>query len=226
MPDLFTLMPALKHVSHPLLRDRRITAVGVSAVLYDQHGFVFEVTKPRHWGRTDDGRLIVGVGGLGGRLKPGESALTCLQREVQEEIGSGFWLEPALSTALIHQAQVAAWLDIARHPREVAPYIINLLPPQLERPDRPDHVAIVTFRGLLRHAPRRADLFGLLTIERPALKPFFERRQWSLNEALALPGLTFDLESPLPSDALLRPTLTGRAFQVLVKDASGLPSTW
>jgi hypothetical protein len=91
------------------------------------------------------------------------------------------------------------------------------LPPQLERPDRPDHLAIVSFRGVLREEPRREDLFGLLMIERPALKAFFDRPEWPLDEVMALPGLTFDLESALPSDAVLRPTLTGRAFQVLLK---------
>jgi len=33
MPDLFALMPALGRVSHPLLVDRRVILVGVSAVL-------------------------------------------------------------------------------------------------------------------------------------------------------------------------------------------------
>jgi hypothetical protein len=100
--------------------------------------------------------------------------------------------------------------------------MVNLLPPQLDRPDQPDHLAIVSFRGVLRGEPRREDLFGLLMIERHALKTFFDRPEWPLDEAMALPGLTFDLESSLPAGSILRPTLTGRAFQVLLKHATVL----
>jgi hypothetical protein len=203
-----------------LLTGRRVILVGVSAVLYDERVFYFEVTQPRHWGRRADGGQTVGIGGIGGRVEPGESPLACLRREVREEIGVGFWLEPTKSTALIHEGKVAAWLDMPGVADQSAPYMINLLPPQLERPDKPDHLAIVSFRGIVQQAPRRGDLFGLLMIERSALEPFFERPEWPMDEALALPGLTFDLESPLPSASVLRPTLTGRAFQVLLQQAT------
>ena len=216
MPDLLALLPALEHVSHPLLNDRRMIVVGVSAVLYDEQAFAFEVTRPRHWGRRDDGVHLVGVGGIGGRVEPGESALSCLRREVFEEIGVEFWLEPTASTALIHDGEVVTWLEVPTGPDQKAPYMLNLLPPQLERPDKPDHLAILTFRGILREEPQRGDLFGLLRIERRALEPFFARSEWPLDEAVDLPGLTFDLESALPPGCVLRPTLTGRAFQVLL----------
>jgi hypothetical protein len=220
MPDLFALLPALERTSHPLLNARRIIAVGVSGLLYDERAFFFEVTHPRHWGRRADGVRIVGVGGIGGRIEPGESVLACLRREVSEEIGVSFWLEPTESTALIQAGEVAGWLNLPSSRDDPAPYMVNLLPPQLARPDMPDHLAIVTFLGCLQGKPRRRDLFGLLAIDQSALEPFFARPEWPLGEALALPGLTFDLESDLPGGSLLRPTLTGRAFQALLRDAA------
>jgi hypothetical protein len=225
MPDLFALIPALERVSHPLLSGRRIIAVGVSAVLYDERSFYFEVTGPRHWGQRPGGGQTVGIGGIGGRIKPGEGVLACLRREVREELGVGFWLEPAESMALIHDGELAAWIDVPGTPGSATPYIVNLLPPQLDRLDRPDYLAIVSFRGILQQKPRRGDLFGLLSIDRPTLGLFFERAEWPLGEALALPGLTFDLESSLPADGVLRPTLTARAFQILVQHASAPAET-
>ena len=220
MPDLFALLPALELVSHPLLEGRRITAVGVSAILYDEHAFLFEVTRPRHWGRTADGSPIVGVGGIGGRIEPGESALGCLRREIREEVGAALLLEPCRRTALLSDGEFVTWLDLPRTQDHAVPYIISLLPPQLERADRPDHLAIVTYRGVLQGQPRRDDLFGLLSVERSALSQFFEREEWLLDEALVLPGLAFDLKSELPPGSVLRPTLTGRAFQALLRQES------
>jgi hypothetical protein len=222
VPELFALLPALQRVSHPLLEGRRIIAVGVSAVLYDERAFAFEVTHPRHWGRRADGTRIVGIGGIGGRIEPGDSPLASLARQVREEIGVGFWPEPPGATALIHDGAMAGWLDVPAGPGRAAPYMVNLLPPQLERLDRPDHLAIVSFRGILRREPQRGNLFGLLRIERPAVERFFEQREWPLQQAQALPGLSFDLALELPAGSLLRPTLTGRAFQVLLAHRSGL----
>lgn len=217
MPDLFELVPGLKRVSHPLLGERRIIAVGVSAILRHEETYTFEVTRPGHWGTHPDGSRIVGVGGIGGRIEPGESALAGLRREVREELGVGFLLEPADSTALIHDGELVAHLEVPGSPDSAVPYMINLLPPQIPREDRPDNVAIVTYQGRLRQMPRRGDLFGLLMIEEVELETYFRRPEWPLDEALALPGVTFDLSSPLPSGAVIRPTLTGRSFQALLR---------
>lgn len=220
MPDLFQLVPALEQVSHPLLSERRIVAVGVSAILHHEQTYAFEVTGARHWGRRLDGGRIVGVGGIGGRIEPGESALAGLRREVREELGVEFLLEPADSTALIHEGEVVARLEIPGSSESTVPYLVNLLPAQVPREDRPDNLAIVTYRGRLRQKPRRGDLFGLLTIEKGELEAYFTRPEWPVDEALALPGVTFDLASALPSGAVIRPTLTGRAFQALLRHSS------
>lgn len=220
MPDLFALMPALRRVSHPLLVDQRVILVGVSAVLYDDDAYYFEVTQPRHWGERLDGAKTVGIGGIGGRIEAGESLLSCLSREVREELGVGFWLEDPEVTALIHDGKFAAWLDLPSSDSAPRPYIINLLPPQLARPKMPDHLAIVAFLGYLQGKPKRRDLFGLLAVAHSGLEPFFERSEWPWGEASSHPDLTFDMASDLPEGSVLRPTLTGRAFQALLKRGS------
>jgi 8-oxo-dGTP pyrophosphatase MutT (NUDIX family) len=220
MPDLFAAVPALRRVSHPLLVDRRVILVGVSAVLYDDDAYYFEVTRPRHWGERPDGARIVGIGGIGGRIEAGESLLSCLSREVREELGVGFWLEDPEATALIHDGEFAAWLDLPGSDSAPPPYIINLLPPQLARPEMPDHLAIVAFLGCLQGKPGRGDLFGLLAVARSGLEVFFERSEWPWREASSHADLTFDLALDLPEGSVLRPTLTGRAFQTLLRRKS------
>jgi 8-oxo-dGTP pyrophosphatase MutT (NUDIX family) len=217
MPDLFALMPALRQVSHPLLADRRVILVGVSAVLYDEEAYYFEVSRPRHWGELPNGTRAVGIGGIGGRIEAGESVLSCLRREVREEVRVGFQLEEPVGTALVHKGEFAVWLDLSGSDGAFPPYIVNLLPPQLARPDKPDHLAIVTFLGRLHEKPQRGDLFGLLAVAQSRLASYFERSEWLWEEASAYPALDFDLASDLPEGAVLRPTLTGRAFQVLVQ---------
>lgn len=220
MPDLFALMPALSRVSHPLLVDQQVILVGVSAVLHYEESYYFEVSRPRHWGQLPDGTRAVGIGGVGGRIEAGESVLSCLRREVREELGVGFGLEEPVGTALVHDGEFIAWLDLSRSDSAFPPYIVNLLPPQLARPDKPDHLAIVTFQGHLERKPQRGDLFGLLAVAQSGLGPYFERSEWPWEEAADHPDLTFDLTSDLPTGSVLRPTLAGRAFQALVDSES------
>jgi|YNPBryBLVA2012_1023415.scaffolds.fasta_scaffold01925_2 8-oxo-dGTP pyrophosphatase MutT (NUDIX family) len=217
MPDLFALLPALRQADHPLLAHRQIALIGVSAILHDDERYYFEVNRPRYWGQRRDGTLSVGIGGIGGQIEKGESALQCLRREVQEELGVEFRLEPAPRTALIHEWELAGWLDLPPSRKHPAPYLVNLLPPRLGGPEMPDALAIVTFMGRLRSRPQRGDLFGLLTVHRAALPDFFARDEWPLEAAQDQPALALELEDALPAGAVLRPVLTARAFGILVR---------
>ena len=131
MPDLFDALPPLRWVSHPLLSGRRIRLIGVSAVLYDDKAYYFEVGKPRYWARRADGTVSIGIGGIGGRIEAGEKPLACLRREVREELGVGFRLQVPERTALIHRWEVSGWVRLAPSPKHPTPYFVNLLPPQL-----------------------------------------------------------------------------------------------
>ncbi|MEE8389601.1 MAG: hypothetical protein V3S14_02245, partial [Anaerolineae bacterium] len=58
---------------------------------------------------------------------------------------------------------------------------------------------------------------GLLRIEHHALAEFFARDEWALDEIQTHPGLTTVLNGQLPPNPVLRPILTARAFQLLVR---------
>jgi 8-oxo-dGTP pyrophosphatase MutT (NUDIX family) len=213
--DLFQALPALRH--HPLMKGKQIALVGVSAIVCDDEAYYFEISKPKYWQQHKDGTTTVGVGGIGGGIKRGETVTTCLHREVQEEIGTRVQLEPVQETTLINEWQIAGTLNLKPSKKRPTPLIIILTPPRLGGPNTPDHLAILAFRTRLGGDPIPHDLFGLLRIENDILVEFFSRDTWPLEEACTLPGLTATLNDQPPPNALLRPTLTGRAFQLLVQ---------
>ncbi len=217
--DLFQALPALRH--HPLLNDKRVTLVGVSTIVRDDEAHYFEIAKPKYWKQREDGVTSIGVGGIGGSIKQNETITACLRREVQEEIGTQVRLEPVHETSLIYEWQIADTLDLKPSKKRPAPLMVILTPPRLGGPDTPDYLAILAFRTRLRRrlqgAPAPHDLFGLLRIENGALAEFFSRDTWPLKEAQAHPGLTAILNDQPPQNAILRPVLTARAFQLLVQ---------
>lgn len=197
--------------------DKRISLVGVSAILYDDEAYYFEVGWPRFWARRASGVRSVGIGGIGGRVETGEDPIEALRREAQEEIQVGIDLALPPRTALLDEGEVAAWLDLAPNDGRPVPYFISLFPPRLGGPRMPDHLAIVTFLGRPKGQPRRGDLFGLIAVARSALTAFFEPEEWPVDAALSHPSLSIDLVGDLPQGAVLRPKLSARAFQVLVR---------
>ncbi len=213
--DLFQALPALRH--HPLMKGKRIALVGVSAIVCDDEAHYFEISKPKYWRQCEDGTTAVGVGGIGGGIKQGETVMACLHREVQEEIGTQVRLEPVRETTLFHEWQIAGTLSLKPSRKRPTPLMVILTPPRLGGPNTPDHLAILTFRTHLRGEPILHDLFGLLRIENDILVEFFGRDTWPLEEARALPGLTATLNDRPPPNAILRPVLTGRAFQLLTR---------
>jgi 8-oxo-dGTP pyrophosphatase MutT (NUDIX family) len=216
--DLFQALPSLRQ--HPLLSGKAVALVGVSTIVYDGIVCYFEIGKPKYWQRPqgeEGGSTVIGVGGIGGTIEQGESVLACLRREVREELGVRVRPEMAPQTYLIHDWQVIDVFHLAPSKKRPTPLMVILVPPRLGGPGTPDHLAIVAFRTRLQGAPAPRDLFGLLRVENRALAEFFARDEWPLDEAQSYPGLDIVLNGEPPPRSILRPVLTARAFQVLVR---------
>jgi len=95
--------------------------------------------------------------------------------------------------------------------------MVILLPPRLGGPEAPDYLAILAFQTRLRAQPAPCDLFGLLRVEQSTVSAFFSRDEWPLEEVQTHPGLSITLNGQPPPNAILRPVLTARAFQALVR---------
>jgi 8-oxo-dGTP pyrophosphatase MutT (NUDIX family) len=217
MPDLFELLPPLKRTGQPLLTGRDVTLLGISAIIHGDEFYYFEVNRPRYWSQKGEGPVVVGVGGIGGGIKPNEGALECLRREVREELGVEFKLEIPEQTALLNEWELVAWLSIAPSRKHPTPYLLSLFPPRFGGPGQPDSVAIVTFLGRPRGRPERRDMFGLLRVRHDVVREYLLRDEWPVEEALAHEGLGFELERDLPAGCVLRPVLTAKAYQVLIR---------
>jgi len=214
--DLFQALPTVR--DHPLLTGKTVALVGVSAIACSEAAYYFEIGKPKYWQRqSESGSTVIGIGGIGGSIKQGETVLACLRREVQEELGVRMHLDMAPETYLIHDWQVADELHLTPSKKHPTPLMVILLPPRLGGPGTPDHLAITAFRTHLRDTPAPHDLFGLLRVEGHALAEFFAHDEWPLSEVQAHPDLTIVLNSEPPPDPVLRPVLTARAFQLLVR---------
>lgn len=213
--DIFHALPTLRH--HPLLNGKSVTLIGVSTIPRDGTVCLFEIAKRKYWKQREDGSTVIGIGGIGGSLERGETPLTCLKREVKEELGTRMRLATVPQSYLIHKWQIADTLNLKPSKKRPTPLMVILVPPQLGGPDTPDHLAILSFRSRLVGAPAPGDLFGLLRVEENALDRFFARDEWPLEEARAHPDLTITLTGEPPSNTILRPILTARAFQLLVR---------
>ena len=216
--NLFQALPSLRH--HSFLSDKMIALIGVSAIVQDDAAYYFEIGKPKYWKRSkenENGATRIGVGGIGGSIKRDETLLACLRREVEEEIGTRVRPEVSQQTYLIHDWEITDELRLVPSKKRVTPLMVILVPPRLGGPNMPDHLAIVALRARLQGEPTPQDLFGLLRIENHALTEFFGRDTWPLDEVQTHPAMTVTFNGHPPSEVILRPVLTARAFQLLVR---------
>jgi hypothetical protein len=213
--DLFRALPALRR--HPLLSGKAIRVVGISTIIDDGTGHYFEISEPRYWTSREDGTTTVGIGAIRGTARRGETVEACLRRRVSDALGARVRFESPQQTYLVRDWRIVDALDLPPSKKRAAPLMVILTPPRLGGPDTPDHLALVSYRTRLRGAPAPQGLLGLLRVQNEALSAFFGRDEWPLSGAETYPGLTINLNQPLPDGAILRPTLAGRAFQLLVR---------
>ncbi|NLF03171.1 MAG: NUDIX hydrolase [Anaerolineales bacterium] len=213
--DLYRALPALRQ--HHLLRDKSVALIGVSTIVCDATACYFELNKPKYWRKRPEGGTAIGVAAIGGTIESGEGLTTCLRRETEEELGARIRIEHAQSTYLIHDWQVVDTIRLPLSKKRPTPLMVILLPPRLGGAEMPDHLAIAVFRTTLRNEPAPHDLFGLLRLQREAVGEFFARDEWPLQEVQEHPAMAALVNDEIPEQPFLRPVLTARALQTLIR---------
>jgi 8-oxo-dGTP pyrophosphatase MutT (NUDIX family) len=220
--DLFDVYPELRAPIGALCPGRCWALTGVSALVYDDAAYYLELTKPKHWHRRPDGATVVGIGGIGGSLEPGESVLECLARELQEELGCAARLASARSCHLVYEE---SRLVLLVPPRRAYPVpLLFTVSANLYRRDElaADVLAIATFWARLAAPPVLGDLYGLLRVPFAALPDLMEADEWRAADLLCpaadpAAAVTATTRTPLPADAVLRPVWTAHSLQLLLQ---------
>ena len=218
MRPLFEAYPEIRRGIDYLCQDTPWCVTGVSALLHFQGRFFFEITKPKHWRHRQDGRVLAGIGGIGGSVEDGETLLGCLQREAREEVGTTVRVRSAPATYLLYEEQLAASLSISSGKAPV-PLLLTISRNLYRRKRYADYgiLAIVTYMAELSRAPSLGDLFGLLDVPAAALPAVFCRAEITIEQLQAMPGVRVVTQHECSPKISLAPVWTGRSVQILVQ---------
>jgi len=191
---------------------------GASALVHDGDALYLELTKPKHWRVSSAGETVVGLGGLGGSLEPGEDALDCLLRELDEEIGVSATIESSPQCYVVHEGRTVRTVLVA--PDDLpSPILLTVSANRNRQAVYPDYatLAIATFWARLGGKPMVKDLYGLLRVPWPQVASLLARRRPSWSWVVSLSGVSYQLEGPLPSGTRLEPVWTAASLRVLLE---------
>ncbi len=215
MLDLFSAYPELWARIDALCHGEPWAVTGVSALVCGGETCFFEITKPKHWVRQGT-RIGAQIGGIGGSLEPGETILSCLQRELGEELCVTADPVSAPETHLVFDERWAGSLTLAERGYP-APVLLTISENITRRDVLPEArtLAIVTFGVRLRGEPSLGDLYGLLAVPRSAVRDALAPDRTTLSRLGAL-GARWITREPLPPNLSLTTVWTARSLQVLL----------
>ncbi|MHB0857401.1 MAG: hypothetical protein ACYC5M_07495 [Anaerolineae bacterium] len=217
MADILEVYPEIGERIDELCGDASWGVSGASALVYDQDTFYLELAKPKHWQRLADGRLAAGLGGIGGSVEGDEGVLSCLYREMGEEVDADLQVESAEETLLVHEERLAGAVRVAQRSLPV-PALCTISANLYRRSHHPQWqtLVIVTFIARAHSRPTPVDLYGLVGIPRACLAEALAEEHISLEHLCAIPGVTLITREALPEDLVLTPVWTIRSLQLLL----------
>lgn len=216
--DLFDVFPQFSREETPALKGRSLRLIALSAIVYDETAFYFEISEARMWGRLPGGQFAVGVGAVKVQPDPHNLPVRVLSRHLRNEWRCDTSVSSTGKTYILDETSQVTVLESG----ELAmPYLLILTPPRLgggdEVPDALVQAVYLMSFHRWRGASRSA---GVLRIQRDALGDFLGPAEWELIALKGQPWVEF-LTDGLPADAKIRPVLALRGLQSLLR-ADGL----
>jgi ADP-ribose pyrophosphatase YjhB (NUDIX family) len=130
----------------------------VACLVWWREALVLEVHKPQKWRVDEEGEVHIDLGGIGGKVEEGETALQALQREALEEIGCPLALQDAPVTYAVGPdctVRETAWHEPGVRPALVWEACLPGLTPGK---------CVAVFRGRAVGEPAPGDLPALLCV--------------------------------------------------------------
>jgi len=192
--------------------------IGAACLVWWRDAIVLEVQQPGKWRTDDRHELHIGIGGIGGGIEPGETAVAALQREALEEMGCRIELRDVpINYAVSPDCRVLEekWRAPGIRPAFVWDGCLPGLVPGRK---------VAVFRGSASSAPTPGDLPALLHVT-PEIMLAIGRSGMRLAEALRL-GAVLHAQTTLPESAWLELVGTPAVVSLLHIQGEPLTAAW
>jgi len=213
--NLFEVFPQFSREDTATLKARSLRLIALSAIVYDETAFYFEISAPRMWGRLPGGKFAVGVGTVKVQPDPHNLPVRALSRYLRNEWRCDTSLASTGKTYILDENSQVTVLE----PVELAtPHLLILTPPRLGGGDDiPDALVQAVYLMSFHRWRGDARRSGVLKVQREALGGFLEPADWDLANLKAQPWVEFLMDG-LPEDAKVRPVLALRGLQSLLRE--------
>ena len=211
--NLFEIYPQFKQTHASVLHGRSLRLISLSGIVYDDHGFYFELGDQRLWGRLPGGGAAIGVGAAkvqpDGVSPPHRPLVQYLRTQWRCDVSV---FPAAFSCILDEDKRVTIVEDVGT----ATPYLVILTAPRLGGGEIPDALAQAVYLLPVRRWSSKARR-NLAKIDRDALSDFLEPKDWGVHELQAQPWAEIQSIELLPENARLRPVLALRGLQYLLQ---------
>ncbi|MBN1261749.1 MAG: hypothetical protein JXB35_13820 [Anaerolineae bacterium] len=210
--DFFEVFSVFEAVDDVALKDRSLRLIGLAAIPQDEDAFYFELSRPRHWGRSRSGVDIVGIGGAQLRADMPRTPVAELTRYLRDAWDS----KPrfvAREHVFLVEGERFVVLSGEFFASQAVPHMLIITPPRLGGGEMPDALVQAVYFPWLRGRPRPADATVIVRVERTALSTFLERDEWTAAALGEQPWAEIHAARPPAREAVLRPVLALRGIQ-------------
>ena len=186
------------------------TDISVAMLTKIKDKFCFVIQPQNRWGKSEDGSDILFFGGIGGKVKAGESLIEALHRESLEEIGCDF-------TLLENHEKSITWVTKETVERKnIYPSDKNPLPHLIfqnrrSEPGRKSKTNVFIYDTILKNNFEMQPIDNPAIILIPEMTLYEMENGMNIQEALQK-GVEIIAKIDIPQEGILKPTPTPMAL--------------